>query len=464
MKRQRDKNVMDQSEIIKLIKKGESKTVEFKETFDNKTIETAVAFANTRGGHIFIGVSDKGAKKGVQVGKETLIGWTNQISQGTQPRIIPEVESSEIEDKTIAVIQIKEFPIKPVSTRGRCYRRAGNSNRLMTPQDIVEMHLHSTGTSWDKTPAPDATMSDIDHEKIKRYIRRSRDAGRRDVGDREEALEILKKLELVKKGKLTWAALLLFRKDTKYLRSQGLVHCGRFKKETIVIDNRMIEGTIVEQIDETMDFIRKNINVKFVMTGKPQRDEVWDYPLEAIRESIINAVCHRDYTMPSNTEVRIYDDRLTIWNPGGLPLGITMEDLLKPHGSVLRNKGIGAVLYDMGLIEQWGSGIGKMLNLCTNAGIPKPVFREFQRGFQVEFSKDIYTEEYLHSLGLNERQIKAIVFLKEKRKISNKVYREMTGLSDEAARKDLNELIKKNILDSKGKGRSTHYMLKQFGD
>lgn len=407
-----------------------------------------------------MGFPIKALKKGVQIGKETLIGWTNKISQGTQPRIIPEVESSEIEDKIIAVIQIKEFPIKPVSTKGRCYRRVGNSNRLMTPQDIAEMHLHSTGTSWDKMPAPDATMSDIDPEKIKRYIRRSSDAGRRDVGDHEEPFEILKKLELVKEGKLTWAALLLFRKDTKYLRSQGLVHCGRFKEETIVIDNRMIEGTIVEQIDETMDFIRKNISVKFVMTGKPQRDEVWDYPLEAIRESIINAVCHRDYTMPSNSEIRIYDDRLTIWNPGGLPLGITMDDLLKPHGSVLRNKGIGAVLYDMGLIEQWGSGISKMLNLCSLAGIPEPHFEEYQSGFLVEFRKNIYTEEYLRSLGLNERQINAITFLKEKGKISNKGYRELSGLSDEGARKDLNELIEKNIVESRGKGRSIHYILK----
>ncbi len=307
-------------------------------------------------------------------------------------------------------------------------------------------------------------MSDIDPEKIKRYIRSSRDAGRRDVGGREEALEILKKLELVKEGKLTWAALLLFRKDTKHLRSQGLVHCGRFKEETIVIDNRMIEGTIVVQIDEAMDFIRKNISVKFVMTGKPQRDEVWDFPLEAIRESIINAVCHRDYTMPSNTEVRIYDDRLTIWNPGGLPLGITMDDLFKPHGSVLRNKGIGAVLYDMGLIEQWGSGIGKMLKLCSLADIPEPHFEEYQSGFLVEFRKNIYTEEYLRKLGLNERQINAVAFLKEKGKISNKNYRKLSGLSDEGARKDLNELVEKNILDSRGKGRNTHYILKRVGD
>ena len=330
----------------------------------------------------------------------------------------------------------------------------------MTPQDIAEMHLHSTGTSWDKMPSPDATMSDIDPEKIKRYIRQSRDAGRRDVGDREEPLEILKKLELVKKGKLTWAALLLFRKGTKYLRFQGMVHCGRFKEETIVIDNRMIEGTIIEQIDEAMDFIRKNISVKFVMTGKPQRDEVWDYPLEAIRESVINAVCHRDYTMPSNTEVRIYDDRLTIWNPGGLPLGITMEDLLKPHGSVLRNKGIGAVLYDMGLIEQWGSGIGKMQKLCSLAGIPAPHFEEYQSGFLVEFRQDIYTEEYLRSLGLNERQQKAVHHVKTTGKITNQELRELTDVVIRTASRDLEDLVRKGVLVKMGKtGRSTHYVL-----
>jgi len=451
---------MDQSEIVRLIKNGESKTVEFKETFDNKTIETAVAFANTRGGHIFIGVSDQGAKKGIQIGKETLIGWTNKISQGTQPRVIPEVESSEIESKIIAVIQIKESPIKPVSTKGRCYRRVENSNRLMTPHDIAEMHLHSTGTSWDKTPASDAAMSDIDPEKIKRYMRMSRDAGRRDVGDHEEPLEILKKLELVKEGNVTWAALLLFRKDTKYLRSQGLVHCGRFKEEIIVIDNRMIEGSIVEQIDEAMDFIRKNISVKFVMTGKPQRDEVWDYPLEAIRESIINAVCHRDYTMPSNTEVRIYDDRLTIWNPGGLPLGITMDDLFKPHGSVLRNKGIGAVLYDMGLIEQWGSGIGKILNLCSLADIPVPHFEEYQSGFLVEFRKDIYTEEYLRSLGLNDRQIKAVDHIKENKIINLSSYKALIkNVSEKTLYRDLQDLVDKNILKELGEKKGRKYEL-----
>jgi len=221
----------------------------------------------------------------------------------------------------------------------------------------------------------------------------------------------------------------------------------------------MIEGTIIEQIEEAMDFIRKNINVRFVMTGKPAREQIWDYPLDALREAVINAVCHRDYTIPSNVEVRIYDDELIVWSPGGLPLGLSLEDLYKPHSSFLRNKGIGAVFYDIELIEQWGSGIDKMRNACLQAGLPEPQFEERQ-GFRVIFRKDIYTEEYLSQLGLNERQIRAVMYVKEKGKITNKEYRVVSGLSDEGARIDLKILVEKGIIMQKGRGRSVHYTLK----
>ncbi len=140
-------------------------------------------------------------------------------------------------------------------------------------------------------------------------------------------------------------------------------------------------------------------------------------------------------------------------------MGLTVEDLYKPHPSVLRNKGIGAIFYDMGLIEQWGSGIDKMRKACLKAGIPEPKF-EVNQGFRVIFRKDIYTEDYLQRLGLNERQMKAVMYVKEKGKITNKEYREMTDLSDEGARIDINELIINGVFISKGRGRNTHYVLK----
>jgi len=450
---------MNERELKKLLASGETEVIEFKENFDKETIETAGAFTNTKGGTILIGISDVNKIKGVQVGKETLKDWANQISQSAEPRIIPEIERGKIDGKNIVIIKIKEFPVKPVSVRGRYFRRVGNSNRVMTMQEITQMHFHSVGMSWDKLPARDASIKDIDFEKLKRYIKKANETGRRKIHEDENPSQVLEKLELIKEGKPTWAAILLFHKHPQRFLSQGVIHCGGFKEETIVIDDRMIEGTIIEQVEEAMDFIRKSINVKFAMTGKPAREQIWDYPLEALREAVINAVCHRDYTISSNTEVRIYDDKLIVWSPGGLPFGITIEDLYKPHSSVLRNKGIGGVFYDMGWIEQWGSGIDKMRKACIKAGLPDPQFEEYQ-GFRVIFRKDIYTEEYLLKMGLNERQIKAVMYVKEKGKISNREYRGLTGLSDEGARIDLSALVDMGILEYRGSGRSAHYVLK----
>ncbi|PIP12558.1 MAG: transcriptional regulator [bacterium (Candidatus Stahlbacteria) CG23_combo_of_CG06-09_8_20_14_all_40_9] len=447
--------------LMKLLNSGETETVEFKENFDKETIETAGAFANTRGGSIFIGISDNGKVKGVQVGKEMLKNWANRISQGTEPPVIPEIEVSEIAGKSVVIIWIREFPIKPVSVKGRCFRRVTNSNHIMTTQEIAQMHFHSVGMSWDKLPARDATIEDIDWENVKRYVRKANETGRRNIDENENPLQILEKLELIKEGKPTWAAVLLFHEYPQRLLSQGVIHCGRFKEETIVIDDRMIEGPIIEQVEEAMDFIRKNVNVRFVMTGRPAREQIWDYPLEALREAIVNAVCHRDYTIPSNTEIRIYDDKLIVWSPGGLPFGITIEDLYRPHPSVLRNKGIAGIFYDMGWIEQWGSGIDKMRNACVKARLPEPQFEEYQ-GFRVIFRKDIYTEEYLRNLGLNERQIKAVMYVKEKGKITNKEYQELFDVSKRTVTNDLEELVQKNLFEKIGtRGKGTFYKIKR---
>jgi len=453
-----------QADLRKLIKSGESETVELKASFNKEILETSGAFANTKGGAILIGISDKGQVKGIQIGKETLKDWANQISQSTEPRIIPEIEIGTIDGKNVAVILIKEFPIKPVSVKGRCFRRVGSSNRVMQAREIAEMHFQSTGMSWDRLPVTNAPIDEIDLEKVKQYIESAKDAGRRKISAGEKPLQVLEKLELTKDGKATWAAILLFHKHPQRFLSQAVIHCGKFKEETIVIDDRMIEGTIIEQIEEAMDFIRKNINVRFVMTGKPAREEVWDYPLEALREAVINAVCHRDYTVSSNTEVRIYDEELIVWNPGGLPLGLTVEDLYKPHPSVLRNKGIGGIFYDMGLIEQWGSGIEKMREACVKAGIPEPKFEEHQ-GFRVIFRKDVYTEEYLQKLGLNERQIKAVTYVKEKGKITNKEYQGVCKISERTATRDLSNLASLGLFTQIGvTGKGTEYILTRHKD
>lgn len=449
---------MDATELNALLSSGETTTIEFKASFDREAVETCGAFANTQGGILLIGVSDSGVVHGIDLGKETLRNWGNQISQATEPRLIPDIESIDVDGATVVIITVQEFPIKPVAVRGRCLRRVDNSNRQMPPQEVSQMHLNSIGMSWDTFPARDATPDDLDQGQIRKYIQRANESGRRNI-EAETPTQVLEKLELLRDGQLTWAATLLFANRPQRFLSHALIHCGRFREETLVIDDRMIEGTLIDQVEEAMEFVRKNINVQFVMTDEPQREEVWDYPLPALREAIINAVVHRDYTVPSTIEIRIYDDRLVVWSPGKLPLGITIEELLQPHSSTLRNKGIAGVFYDMGLIERWGSGIDKMRNACTLTGLPEPQFSEDQ-GVRVTFLQDRFTEKYLHSLDLNDRQIQAVLHVKEKGKITNTEYRERFDVTDRTALRDLAELCEKSVLQKIGQtGRNTRYIL-----
>lgn len=452
---------MNEKELKKFLAKGETETIEFKASFDREVIETSGAFANTKGGTILIGASDRGAIKGITLGKETVKDWANQISQSTEPRVIPEIEVDEINGRSVVIIQIKEFPIKPVSVKGRCFRRVRNSNLMMTPQEIAQMHLNSTGMSLDAFPAMNATIDDIDTEKISKYIRKANSTGRRKIADEDASLEVLEKLELLKNGRPTLAAIILFGKAPQEKLLQATVHCGRFKQETIIIDDNLIRGAAIDQIEDVMDFIRKNTNVRFVITGKPAREEIWDYPLEALREAVVNAVCHRDYADNADIQLKIYDDRFTIWNPGGLPAGMTIEELYNPnHSSKPRNKLIAQIFYDVELIERYGSGIQRIIDACNKAGLPTPVFEERFGGFLVVFNKDIYTEEYLKGLGFNERQIKAVTYVKGERSINLSSFKRIVpDVSTKTLYRDLQDLVSKGILREVGEKKGRKYEL-----
>ena len=157
---------MEIADLKQRIAQGENATTEFKENFDQEAIETAAAFANTNGGVIFIRVSDRREIRGVTIGRETLRDVSNRISQATEPRVIVDVESIEVAKKSVLVVHIAEASIKPVSVKGRCYKRVGNSNRVMSPQEIAEMHLNATGQSWDQLLVTRAGIDDIKKKKV----------------------------------------------------------------------------------------------------------------------------------------------------------------------------------------------------------------------------------------------------------------------------------------------------------
>ncbi len=285
------------------------------------------------------------------------------------------------------MLSVTEFPLKPVATRGRCYRRAGSTTRQMSPSEIAEMHLRSTGQSMDAVIVDGKTRDDLDLDAVRRYMRQATSVGRRSFGDQDDPWQVLKKLELVRsETEITRAAVLLFGKNPQSPLTQAVVHAGRLREKVHIMDSRIIDGPIIDQIEETVEFIKKNLHVRFEITGEPQRKEVWDYPLPALREAIINAICHRDYGDVADIQIKIFEDCLQVWSPGALPYDVTVDDLLDPeHSSKPRNKLIAQIFYDMRLIERYGSGISRILDACREASLPNPLFENFSGGFRTKF-------------------------------------------------------------------------------
>ena len=285
-----------------------------------------------------------------------------------------------------------------------------------------------------------------------------------DAGDfivRETCL-LLEKMGLVRDGRPTWAAMIAFGDRPPM---QAKVRCGKIRGTHTIVDAFEVDTPLLDQVDEVMAYVRRVFQLSYELTGQARRTEVWEYPLEAVREAVTNAVCHRDYTSSAEVLIKIYDDELVIWNPGSLPLGMTMDMLMDPkHQSVPRNRQIAMLFYDVELIERYGSGIGRILAECDRLQVPRPEFNEQEHGFQVVFRKDVYHEENLRAMGLTERQVKGVLLVKETGAITNREYRELNDVSAETSRTELGDLVGKGVLERRGKGRSVHYSFPRVGD
>jgi ATP-dependent DNA helicase RecG len=332
----------------------------------------------------------------------------------------------------------------------------------MSHEEIVQRLLSASGLSWDASVEPQATWDDLDKERIRGYIAGVRQTGRRPIPERITEREVLQKLDLLPDGKPTRAALLLFGKTPTRFYPSAFVKLGRFRSPTLIVDDREVSGTLLNQVEETMAWLRERLQTRFEVSGRPRREVIWEYPLEAVREGVINAVCHRDYLSTGSIQVRLYDDRLEIWNPGGLPAPLKPADLLRDHDSIPRNPKIAAAFFVAGLIEQWGTGTIRMALALKEAGHSPPEFDAETAGrFRVILREGPTIKAPLQEMGLNNRQLQLIAYVREHGKITNRAYRALTGLSDEAARKEIVRLLDLGVLEQVGKGRSTAYVLKR---
>ncbi|HRD02588.1 MAG TPA: helix-turn-helix domain-containing protein [Candidatus Saccharicenans sp.] len=443
------------AELKRLLQTGETETVEFKEKLNDSFYQTISALANTKGGTIVLGASDKNKITGIEKSGEFLADLTNRIINKLS--IYPDINTLDINHQRVLIINVARSSY-PVSYEGKYYERVGNTTRLMSHKKLqVFMQARNT---WDAIPG-EFSPQEIDRETVEEFVQLAIQNKRLSEISAKDSVEIvLRKLGLLVDGKLTNGAILLFGKDPQKYFINLSARIGRLKDDITIIDDKWARGNLFRQFNETMSIIRQDISVRYEIK-EIQRKDIWDYPLTAIREAVLNALIHRDYFNIANfIQIKIYDDYIWFHNPGGLPEGITVDQLKSPHNSVFRNPQIAKVFYLAGFIEQYGSGTVRMLEWLKEEGLPEPEYKEEMGGFSVYFYKDIYTEDNLIKMGLKDRQIKAVMYVKERGKITNKEYQKLTKVSKPTATRDFAELVQKNIFILMGKGkRDTNYTL-----
>ncbi len=441
----------------------EGQTVERKASLGERreVVETCAAFASAQGGRIYIGVRDNGVVVGVQTGKGTLEGLANDIAQNTVPKLVPAITTVQEAGQTVIVVAVEENLTKPVSAYGRAYRRSGRTNQVLAASEAAEMYLQSRGRTWDYTVMLESGIGDLEMGRVKRFVERARAARRLEVNVNTPADQVLRQLKLIRSGKSTVAGVLLFGKSPAQFLPQATVRCARFKGETegTFLDLQVVGDTVIEQVEAVMEFARRNLAMAATIEGALERKETWEYPLEALREAVINAVCHRDYASAASVQLRIFDDRLEVWNPGGLPPELSVRDLRVSHASIPRNKLVADAFFLLGYVEQFGTGTQRMIDLFQQAGLPEPEFESREHFFRVLFRKPIPLEDRLRGLVLNQRQLLLLKSLETLERITRREYEKLTAALTATAKRDLADLVEKNVLVRHGRGRSYAYTL-----
>lgn len=412
-------------------------------------------FANAQGGVIFIGKDDNGNVVGIDDSKKLMGDIPNKVRNAMGIT----VEVNLHEENGNQFIEIVTLPYTvPVSLRGRYYYRSGSTKQELTGNSLNEFLLRKSGKTWDDVIEPRATFDDIDENTFSAFLKMSEEKGRLPDVVGLTTQHIFEKLLLTEKGQLKRGALVLFGKNPERFYPTTFVKIGRWEGNNILFHD-VEEGnlfTLLRNVTNKLnnDYLKQKIHFEGLY-----RIETGEYPREAMREVLLNALVHRNY-MGAPIQIRVYDDKMNIWNDGGLPTGISLESLKRPHSSNPRNPIIAGVCFKGGLIDAWGSGTVKIIETCLQAGLPEPELIEQDGGFFVTLFKNNLTKEQLTKLGLNERQLKAVEYVKEKGKITNKEYQSLNTISERTASRELSDLVEKQVFNSsETKGAGSYFYL-----
>lgn len=450
------------NKIENLLAREEGKTLEFKENCRSlpKIVQTVVAFANTAGGVLVVGVRDR--TKDVVGLPDPLADeerLANAFADAVQPLLIPDIQISAWRDRELIVISVPHalgpYYVKSEGPEKGVYVRLGSTNRRAGPEIIEEIRRLSRNTYFDEQPCTEVDSEAVDFRAASEFFAEVS----RPLNEAKMATLGL----LVNRGRKqvpSRGAILLFGKNRRSLFPDAVIRCARFqgKGTERFLDQTEIDEYLPKAIETAISFIERHTR-QSAEIGRIRRTDFPEYPLQAVREAVINAVVHTDYALGGmDIKIAIFDDRLEITNPGFLPFGLTLEAALSGV-SRLRNRVVGRVFRELKLIEQWGSGMGRIIAACRDQGVKPPRFEEIGASFRVTlFSESIagpVAPDWLNPLMEHLSSCKGI---------TTKEASKLWQTSDRTARTRLRSLVDKGLLAEVGtspKDPKKTYVLKK---
>ena len=437
--------------------KSESQNIEFKVSWRDEYLKWICGFANAYGGILYIGKDDSGNIVDLNEAEKLLEDIPNKVKDVLG--ILVDVNLHQSEEGKFIEIHVEQYPY-PVNYKGQYHYRSGSTKQELKGAALDKFLLQKKGKRWDGVPVPNVASKDLKQEAFDFFRKRAFRSQRIDEESLADSNEHLIENLQLKEGKfLKRASILLFHSNPEKYITGAYIKIGFFENDSDLRFQDEIHGNLFEQIEKTTELLFTKYIKALISYEGLNRVETYEYPKEAIREALLNAIAHKDYSGGVPIQISVYNDKLMIWNEGQLPENWTVKNLLEKHASRPYNPDIANALFRSGYIESWGRGTIKIINECKKAGIPEPVFTYDSSDISVEFRKDIYNEKHLQSLNLNERQVKAVLYLKTKGRLTNKEYQEINNTTDRTALRDLETLVELNIIKRLGEKKGAYYEL-----
>ncbi len=437
---------------------NENQHIEWKSVWKDEYLKVICGFANASGGVLEIGKDDKGNVVGISKAKKLMEDLPNKVRDVLG--VIIEVNLHSESGQDWLSIEVDPYP-SPINYKGHYYFRSGSTNQELKGAVLDRFLLHKQGRNWDSIPLPHVKIDQLQKSAIEYFKKLAADSRRVSEADLKVDMDdLLEKLTLFENGFLNRAAVLLFHSEPERFVTGASVKLGFFRTDEDLGYQDEIQGNLFQQVEKTMELLLTKYLIASISYHGIHRVEAFPYPEAALREALVNAIAHKDYSTGNPIQISVYKDKIIFWNAGVLPENWTVERLKEKHPSVPFNPAIAKTFFRAGLIEAWGRGTLKIIKECKEYGIPEPVFKYDLSGFWIEFNASLKARSGKSSGKSSEKSSEKILeLIKQNDSITIAELSAVLNISTRAVEKHLSNLQKEKRLKRVGGRKEGHWQL-----